>query len=100
MKKRTLYIDINENIPNAATLLPQEAIQSIQEILEYGELTGKDSIQTEGIGYHIFRAERHYIKYRLGDTSEPHLKHAATRSLIVLAKYLAEKDYENGKSRE
>lgn len=89
--KRTLYIDINEDIPNSATLLPQEAIQSIQKILEYGESAGKDSIQTEGIGYHIFRAERHYIKHRLGDMSEPHLEHAATRAIIVLAKYLAEK---------
>lgn len=36
------------------------------------------------VGYHLFKGTLHYLKYLIGNRSEAHLTHAATRFLFAL----------------
>ena len=104
--KRIIYIEVNDDIDGAVTLLPQEAVQIIQNVLEYGELIGKTSIRTEGIGYDINRAINHANAFDTdtlyGATDESkfeHISHFATRATIALQKYI-EKEKERKSRRQ
>lgn len=96
--KRTIYINVNDDIDGAVTLLPQNAIQVIQDVLEYGESIGKTSIQTESINWHINRAIMHACDFSNSFESEQSeedkfeaISHMATRSIIALQKYIEER---------
>lgn len=67
-------------------LIPvQRALCAVADTLARGQLRHPDDDGfREPADFHVERAWDHLIALRAGDTSEPHLAHAATRLLLAL----------------
>ena len=80
------------HIPARYDLLPPEAMEAVAEILHEGAQKYSDNNwRNISRRLHINHALNHIFQYARGDTSEQHLKHAATRLLFALS--VPEEDY-------
>jgi hypothetical protein len=60
------------------------ALGVIKDVMERGRITHVGDWRELPASFHIDRARRHLDLLAQGDTSEPHLAHAATRLLMAL----------------
>jgi hypothetical protein len=61
------------------------ALAAIEAVMERGRLTHPpDDWRSRPAAFHVKRARRHLDLLAMGDDSEPHLAHAATRLLMAL----------------
>ena len=88
VEKKQFTITLTASRPEYVLLLTNEVIQMLQEVLEYGEIAGKDS-WGQPPEFHINKAIRHLDLLKYGDKSEDHLAHAFTRCYMLAAKFKA-----------
>ena len=67
--------------------LPEDALTALQEVMRKGGETHDppDSWKDQSVGEHIRHLALHLVEYAKGDTSEPHLLHAACRGILAVA---------------
>jgi len=71
--------------PGDENLIPLEAIQALQDVMEAGKDAGKDSLGKFTTREQVKRAVRHGLDYLGGDRSDEHLTHLFTRAMFALA---------------